>query len=114
MRSMQMFRALVVLSVVLGLITAQVPWKYCPGAGSAKVSVQSTPINPWPIIKGKTVAFEVVGTANTNISQKNARMDIYTAGTQIFSAAVGNPYIVSGGSGYDYKFTYIIPSFVPP
>ena len=104
---------LVILSLACASL-AQVPWNYCPGSGSSQVTVTSTPINPWPIVKGKIVTFQVLGNANTSINQRNARMDIYTASTQIFSAVVGGTYSVSAGSPYNYKFTYTIPSFVPP
>ena len=103
----------VLLLAVCSISLCQAPWTYCPGSDGSKISVSSCPIVPFPIVKGKPVIFEVVGTAKVAISQKNARIDVYTSGTKIFTSNVGSSYSTGAGQGYDYKFGYSIPSFVP-
>ncbi len=105
--------ALLVL-VLSAAVICDVPWSYCPNTGGDSVSVSSTPIVPYPIVKGKPVSFEIVGTAKKDIHQKNARMDVYEGSVKIFSTSVGGSYNTGSGQGYDYKFGYSIPSFVPP
>ena len=104
---------LVVVCILASLAAAQPAWKYCPGSDGSRVGVSGTPITPYPIKKGSPVKFEVVGTAKQAVSQKNAKLDVYTSGSKIFSTAVGNSYYAAAGAPYDYSFTYAIPSFVP-
>ena|SRR3990167_311451 len=89
-------------------------WSYCSGSSGSKINVSAFTASPWPIVKGKSAKFETKGTANINISQRNARMDVYTGGSKIFTTSVGNSYSVGSGGAYDYIFSYTIPSFVPP
>ena len=106
--------AVALIALCVSSTLCQVPWKYCPGADGSKVNVQTCPIQPYPIVKGSPVKFAVQGTAQVAISQKNARMDVYTSGSKIFSTTVGSSYSTAAGSPYNYSFTYSIPSFVPP
>ena len=89
-------------------------WKYCQGSDNSKIDVSQLVTTPFPIVKGKPVKFDMIGTSKVAINQKNARMDVYTSGTQIFSTTVGTSYSVAAGQPYDYSFSYTIPSFVPP
>ena len=89
-------------------------WKYCQGSDNSKIDVSQVIATPFPIVKGKPVKFELKGTAKVAISQKNARMDVYTSGQKIFSTTVGSTYSDPAGQPYDYSFSYTIPSFVPP
>ena len=105
---------LVLIAIFAAVVFTQPPWKYCQGSDGSKIQVTGTPITPYPIKKGSPVKFQVTGTANVAISQKNCRLDVYTEGSKIFSTAVGSSYSAAAGSAYNYGFSYSIPSFVPP
>ena len=103
-----------ILLVLTAAVICDNPWKLCPGADLTKIDVSKVTANPWPIQKAKPCKFEIFGTAKTNISQKNGRMDVYSAGTKMFSTAVGSSATATAGGNYYYTFTYTLPSFVPP
>ena len=106
---------LFVIASVAALALTQGPdWKYCSGFDGSKLSVSSTPVQPYPIKKGSPMKFTANGTAKVAINQKGGRMDVYTSGTKIFSTAVGAGASFSAGQAYSWSFTYTIPSFVPP
>ena len=106
--------ALTLLFLTAALVRCDNPWRLCPGTPTDKVQVNSVTASPWPMMKGKQVSCRIVGLAMTPITQRNARLDVFTQSVKVYSSFAGPAYAAARGNTYDYSLVIDLPSFIPP
>ena len=112
---MRQYVAVFLIAIFVGTAIAQEPsWSYCKGSDGSKLTITSTPVQPFPIKKGSPMKFTANGTAKGNFNVKNGKMDVFTGDSKIFSTAVGSTATGTAGESFTWTFGYTIPSFVPP